>query len=94
MPFKDPVRTKEYKKDYMKVYMQRKRAGGAMATPPEHVVLEPDPSVILHHNKAYRRVLRYMVHKVQWLQWRQCFDEVLAEFDERKDAYIAYHSLD
>ena len=58
------------------------------------VIQRPDAFALLHHNKAYRRVLRYMVHKVQWLQWRQCFDEVLAEFDELKDAYIAYHSLD
>ncbi len=94
MPIKDRA---EYK-EYMKEYMRRKRS----TVPPTVLILPetisvnpfPDLSAILHHNKVYRRVLRYMVHKAQWLQWRQCFDEVLSEFDERKDAYIAYHNLD
>jgi hypothetical protein len=86
----------------MKVYMRKKRNSKIVSpdvsqnvSPPcivkrYTVIQRPDYSHIIRHNKQFRKVLRHIV----WLVWLQGFDQVMAEFGERKNAYMEYHGLD
>ena len=107
MPRKDPIKHRELMKIYMRKKRNSKIVSPIVSPNVSPnvsllpyivkrytVIQRPDYSHITRHNKQFRKVLRHIVERAHWLVWLQKYDTVMAEFGERKNAYMEYHGLD
>ena len=94
--------------EYMKEYMKKKRCNNiepvnALLDSPliQKTIIKritihtyPDYYHYTCHQKKWKKVLKVMIDRVQWLKWTELFDLVIEEFNEKENGYIKYHNLD
>jgi len=57
----------------------------------KHLLIKPDFTLIIKHNKLYRKIMRELIIKTKFLQWLNKYDLVMMEFNEKKEAYKIYN---
>ena len=58
------------------------------------VMIRQDHYYFMKHHKTFQKVLKSLIWRVNWRNWVKKFDVVIEQFNDLKNAYIAYHNLD
>ena len=57
----------------------------------KHLLIKPDISLLLKHNRLYRRTMSELIKRTTFLQWSKQNNYVIQEFNTKKIIYNEYH---